>query len=93
MWREKLEAELDMTHKKLELEKNARSTTAKLPKLKITSFKGTPTDSVQFSNMFVTQVQAKSISAEEKFGYLLEMVKVGESIANLKLGEMGYKIA
>lgn len=93
MWREKLEAELDMTHKKLELEKNARSTTAKLPKLKITSFKGTPTDTVQFSNMFVTQVQAKSISAEEKFGYLLEMVKVGESIANLKLGEMGYKIA
>lgn len=45
--------------------------------------------------MFVTQVHAKPISAEEKFGYLLEMVspKVRESIANLKPGEMGYKVA
>ncbi|XP_067041060.1 troponin I-like [Acropora muricata] len=95
MWQEKFEAELEMTHKRLELEKNARSTTAKLPKLRITPFKGTPTDWVRFSNMFVTQVHAKSISAEEKFGYLLEMVspKVRDSIANLKPGEMGYKAA
>ena len=95
MWQEKFEAELEMTHKRLELEKIARSTTAKLPKLRITPFKGTPTDWVRFSNMFVTQVHAKSISAEEKFGYLLEMVspKVRESIANLKPGEMGYKVA
>lgn len=95
IWEEKLEAELEITHKKLELERNARSTTAKLPKLKITSFKGTPTDWVRFSNMFITQVHNKPISAEEKFGYLLEMVspKVRESIANLKPGEMGYKVA
>ena len=95
MWLEKFEAELEMTHKRLELEKNARSTTAKLPKLRITPFKGTPTDWVRFSNMFVTQVHAKPISAAEKFGYLLEMVspKVRESIANLKRGEMGYKVA
>ena len=44
MWQEKFEAELEMTHKRLELEKNARSTTAKLPKMRITPFKGTPTD-------------------------------------------------
>ena len=95
MWQEKFEAELEMSHKRLELEKNARSTTAKLPKLRITPFKGTPTDWVRFSNMFVTQVHAKSVSAEEKFGYFLEMVspKVRESIANLKPGEMGYKVA
>ena len=64
-----------MTHKKLvchELEKYARSTTVKLPKLKITSFKGTPTGGVRFSNMFVTQVHAKPMSAKEKSGYLLE---------------------
>jgi len=48
MWQEKFEAELEMTHKRLELEKNARSTTAKLPKLRITPFKGTPTDWVRF---------------------------------------------
>ena len=74
IWEEKLKAELEITHKKLELERNARSTTAKLPKLKITSFKGTPTDWVRFSNMFITQVHNKPISTEEKFGYLLEMV-------------------
>ena len=37
----------------------------------------------------------KPISEEEKFGYLLEIVnpKVRDKIANLKPGEMGYKIA
>ena len=49
------------------MEKEARSTTAKLPKLIITPFKRTPTDWVRFENMFITQVQNKSISAVEKF--------------------------
>ena len=95
LWQEKLEAEFRMTEKKLEMEKAARSTTAKLPKLKITPFKGTPTDWVRFENVFLTQVHEKPISAEEKFGYLLEMVsqKVREKIANLKPGELGYKVA
>ena len=56
MWQEKMEAELEVTRRKLELEKGARTTTAKLPKLKITPFKGTPTDWIGFRNMFVTQV-------------------------------------
>ena len=75
-----------MTHKWLELEKEAHSTTAELPKLMITPFKGTPTNWVRFEKMFVTQVQNKSISAEEKFTYLLEMVNpnVRAKIANLK---------
>ena len=68
MWQEKLDAELDMAKKKLELEQSVRSTTAKLPKLKITPFKGTPTDWVRFRNMFATQVHEKPISEEEKFG-------------------------
>ena len=52
----------------------------------ITPFKGTPTNWVRFENMFVTQAQNKSISAEEKFGYLLEMVNpnVRAKIANPK---------
>ena len=64
----------------LEMEKAARTTPAKLPKLKISPFNGTVADWVRFENMFVTQVDAKPISDEEKFGYLLEMVngKVGE---------------
>ena len=95
MWQEKFEAELEATHRRLELEKDTRSNTAKLPKLKITPFKGTPTDWVRFENMFVTQVHNRSISAEDKFGYLLEMVSpnVRARIANLKPGEVGYKVA
>ena len=95
MWEEKLDAELEHTQKKLELENNVRATTAKLPKLRITPFKGTPTDWVRFENMFGTQVHNKPISDEEKFGYLLEMVspKVRERISELKPSTVGYKTA
>ena len=55
MWQEKIDVELQATHKRLELEKEARSTTAKLPKLIIAPFEGTPTDWVRFENMFITQ--------------------------------------
>ena len=86
MWQEKIDGELEVTHKQLELEKEAHSTTAELPKLIITPFKGTPTNWVRFENMFVTQAQNKSIRAEEKFGYLLEMVNpnIQAKIANPK---------
>ena len=95
LWEAKLEAELRMTQEKMEIEKSARGTTAKLPKLKITPFKGTATDWVRFENIFLTQVHGKPITDEEKFGYLLEMVcqKVRDKIANLKPGEIGYKTA
>ena len=86
MLEEKLQAELRMTDKKLEMEKAARSTLAKLPKLKITQFNGTTADWVRFENIFITQVDSKPISDEEKFGYLLEMVhvsgKVRDKISN-----------
>ena len=87
LWKEMLEAELLVAEKKLEMEKTAVSSTTKLPKLKITSFKRTAGDWVRFENIFLTQVDAKSISDEEKFGYLLESVspKVRDRIANLKL--------
>ena len=95
LWKEKLEAELLVAEKKLEMEKTAVSSTTKLPKLKITPFKGTAGDWIRFENMFLTQVDAKSISDEEKFGYLLESVspKVRDRIANLKPGTVGYKTA
>ena len=53
LWEEKMEAELRMTQQKMEMEKSARATTAKMPKLKITPFKGTPTDWVRFENIFL----------------------------------------
>ena len=94
-WKEKLEGELRVAEKKLEMEKTAVSSSTKLPKLKITPFKGTAGDWVRFENMFLSQVDAKSISDEEKFGYLLESVgpKVRDRIANLKPGTVGYKTA
>ena len=92
---EKLQAELKLAEKKLEMEKAARATQAKLPKLKISPFNGTVADWVRFENMFATQVDAKPISDEEKFGYLLEMVngKVREKISNLKPSSTGYTTA
>ena len=95
LWQERHEAELRMTQRKIAIEKTARSSAAKLPKLKITPFNGTPTDWVRFENMFLTLVHEKASTAEEKYGFLLEMVspKVREKIANLKPGEVGYKIA
>ena len=95
LWEEKMEAELRMTQQKMVMEKSARATTAKMPKLKITPFKGTPTDWVRFENIFLTPVDAKAITEEEKFGYLLELVNqnVRDKIANLKPGKVGYETA
>ena len=47
------------------------------------------------SHVYVTQVDNRSISPEEKFGYLLEMVSANfrARFANLKPGEEGYKVA
>lgn len=54
------------------MENKSKSTQAKLPKLRISQFNGTPADWIRFKNMFTTQVRDKPISDEEKFGYLLE---------------------
>ena len=77
------------------METTAVSSTTKLPKLQMTPFKGTAGDWVRFENIFLTQVDPKSISDKEKFGYLLESVgpKVRDQIANLKPGRIGYKTA
>ena len=84
-----------MTERKLEMERAAQTTKAKLPKLKITPFDGTSTDWIRFENMFLTQVDRQPIPDEEKFGYLLEMVspKVRSKISNIKPSSEGYKRA
>ena len=93
MWEERFHAELKMTEKKIELDRTAKASLAKLPQLKMTPFKGTAADWVRFENMFLTQINSTPISDEEKFGYLLESVgpKVRDRIANLKPGTVGYK--
>ena len=44
LWEQKLQAELEINEKRVELEMEAKSTSAKLPKLKITPFKETVVD-------------------------------------------------
>lgn len=89
------EAELRVAEKRLEMQTAARATHAKLPKLRITPFKGTSSDWVRFENMFITQVHSRPVSDGEKFGYLPEMVvpKVRERVSNLKRSALGYKMA
>ena len=84
-----------MTERRLEMEMAAKTTHEKLPKLSITPFKRTASDWVRFENMFKTQVDAKPISDEERFGYLLKMVspEVRERISNLKPSTVVYKTA
>ena len=84
-----------MTEKRIETETQAKASLAKLPCLKITPFEGTAADWVRFENMFLTQVDSRPISEDEKFGYLLESVvpKVRDRISNLKPSSVGYKIA
>ena len=96
MWEENFAAELRMTERKIEMEKAAKCSLAKLPQLKITAFKaGTAADWVRFENMFPTQVDSRPIADEEKFAYLLESVvpKVRDRISNLKPSTLGCNMA
>ena len=59
-------------------------------------FKRTPEDWIRFEVMFTVQkFNNKLISAEEKFGHLLELVepKIRDCFANLKPGESSYQTA
>ena len=95
LWEERMEAELAMAEKKIQMEKEAKASTSKLPELKISPFTGTSADWIRFENMFVSQVDSKPISDAEKFGYLLELVhpKVRDRLSNLKPGPEGNKTA
>ena len=91
----RMRAELKLTEKKMEMERAEKQRRTKLPELKITPFKGTPSDWIRFENMFTSQIHKSTISDEEKFGYLLELVgpKVRDRFSNLKPGTVGYKTA
>ena len=87
----KREAELLVAEKKLEMEKAAVSSTTKLPKLKITTFKGTAGDWVSFKKTFLMQVDAKYISDEERFRNLVE--SVSQKFVSLITTFQGFKKA
>ncbi len=52
LFEEKLKYEMIATEKRLEMESKAKSTQAKLPKLRISPFNGTQADWIRFENMF-----------------------------------------
>ena len=73
------------------MEKAAVSSTTKLPKLKITTFKGTADDWVSFKKTFLMQVDAKYISDEERFRNLVE--SVSQKFVSLITTFQGFKKA
>ena len=88
LWEKRLRADIKMTEKKLQMETAGKVCTSK--------FKGTPEDRIRFEVMFTAQkFNNKLISAEEKFGHLLELVepKIRDRFANLKPGESSYQTA
>ena len=77
--KERLQAELKMTEKKQEMEKAARVTQAKLPKLKITQFNGTTSDWARFENMFVTVETCTKLKLRPARHELKEIITVNSS--------------
>ena len=65
---------------------------AKMPKLVISKFEGTPQDWVRFSGQFSSQIESTSEPATTKFSYLKELVdvKVRKLIDGLPFIEEGY---
>ena len=65
---------------------------AKMPKLIISKFEGTPQDWVRFSGQFSSQIDSTSKPATTKFSYLKELVdvKVRKLIDGLPFTEEGY---
>ena len=89
---------LDMEyHEKTKDVQQASSTnvSAKMPKLVITKFNGTPKDWIRFWGQFRAQIEESSVDPVTKFSYLKELVemKVRKSIDGLPFTMEGYERA
>ena len=71
---------------------NPAPTTAKMPKLVITKFAGTPQDWVRFWGQFDSQINKSAVDEVTKFSYLKELVeiKVRKFIDGLPFTSEGY---
>ena len=76
-------------------EKKEQDINAKLPKLVITKFKGTPADWLRFWGQFAAEVDATNVSQITKFSYLKELLEpqVRSSIDGLPFTTEGYERA
>ena len=87
-----MEHELQMEKLRKENEKT-RNTNAKLPKLVITKFNGTPLDWLRFWNQFDAEIDKADVAPVTKFSYLKELVdaKVRSIIDGLPFSTEGYE--
>ena len=92
--KQRMEHELKMDKTRKENEKQ-RQTNAKLPKLVITKFNGTPLDWLRFWNQFEAEIDKADVAAITKFSYLKELVdpKVRSTIDGLPFATEGYERA
>ena len=77
------------------IEHTEKASAAKLPKLVITKFNGTPQDWLRFWNQFEAEIDKSQVAAVTKFSYLKELVepKVRNAIDGLPFTVEGYERA
>ena len=77
------------------IEHTEKASAAKLPKLVITKFNGTPQDCLRFWNQFEAEIDKSQVAAVTKFSYLKELVepKVRNAIEGLPFTVEGYERA
>ena len=77
------------------IEHTEKASAAKLPKLVITKFNGTPQDWLRFCNQFEAEIDKSQVAAVTKFSYLKELVepKVRNAIDGLPFTVEGYERA
>ncbi len=99
---EKMELELEYQQKLKDVQETATkpssvpvAASAKMPKLVISKFDGTPQDWMRFWGQFEAQIDKSSVDAVTKFSYLKELVevKVRRLIDRLPFNEEGYSKA
>ena len=90
---EKAKLEQKLKYQKKTEEKKEQNINAKLPKLVITKFKGTPADWLRFWGQFAAEVDAANVSQITKFSYLKELLEpqVRSSIDSLPFTTEGYE--
>ena len=92
---EKAKLEQKRKFEKKAEEKKEQDINAKLPKLVITKFKGTPADWLRFWGQFAAEVDATNVPQITKFSYLKELLEpqVRSSIDGLLFTTEGYERA
>ena len=95
----KSQCEIEALNKKyelvLKLAKEKQTSAAKLPRVEIADFNGSPLDWLRFWGLFVKNVDERNIPSSDKMSYLVGYLvpKVRECIVGLDYDKQGYKMA